>query len=310
MPRMMRCLLCSIGVLVISGCHHTHSQAVYRQANFRAHQLYQQNLATQYQLQQAQHYSGQLAAEKDQLTAQNQGLLSEKQQLEMQNSTLTADVGELQASLGQLQSDNDKLSSTVDLANQRIENLRSERSKLREEYVSLLNDDSFHGGLLPRQATSRFEELARKYPNFEFDPETGIGKFHADILFPIGSDEVRPDAHQLLRDFAAVLNQPETSALNILVIGHTDDRRIAQETTRNLHPTNWHLSTNRANSVITLLSQFGVDGHRMGAAGYSMFKPLVANRDEATRTRNRRVEILVLAPDAEIAGWESPNQRQ
>ena len=43
---------------------------------------------------------------------------------------------------------------------------------------------------------------------------------------------------------------------------------------------------------------------RMGVAGYSMFQPLVANKDDESRQRNRRVEIFVLAPDAAVAGWE------
>jgi chemotaxis protein MotB len=76
--------------------------------------------------------------------------------------------------------------------------------------------------------------------------------------------------------------------------------------TKSHHPTNWHLSTNRADSVVLELSRCGVKESRMGAAGYSMYQPVVANKDDGSRRQNRRVEIYVLAPDAVVAGWD-PN---
>ena len=42
----------------------------------------------------------------------------------------------------------------------------------------------------------------------------------------------------------------------------------------------------------------------MGAAGYSMYQPVVPNKDAPSRQKNRRVEIFVLAPDAAVAGWD------
>ena len=52
------------------------------------------------------------------------------------------------------------------------------------------------------------------------------------------------------------------------------------------------------------LSRDGIKDTRMGAAGYSMYQPVVENKDSASRQKNRRVEIFVLAPDALIAGWD------
>jgi chemotaxis protein MotB len=48
----------------------------------------------------------------------------------------------------------------------------------------------------------------------------------------------------------------------------------------------------------------------MGAAGYSMYQPVVANKDEKSRQQNRRVEIFVLAPDAVVAGWDKGSERK
>jgi chemotaxis protein MotB len=44
----------------------------------------------------------------------------------------------------------------------------------------------------------------------------------------------------------------------------------------------------------------------MGAAGYSKHQPVVPNKTPQLRSKNRRVEIYVLAPDAVVAGGWDP----
>lgn len=202
------------------------------------------------------------------------------------------------------------LESSLNVAKQRLENLTRERSTLQERYASLLNRAKNQPSPLSDSTRSRFEDLARRYPDFEFDPETGVSKFHADILFDTGSAKIRPEAEPLLREFAEIMNEADADKLNILVVGHTDDRPIARSSTRSKHPTNWHLSTNRANSVVLALSKFGIDPARMGAAGYSMYQPVVPNSDDKNRSLNRRVEIYVLAPDAVVARHDSGSRRE
>lgn len=211
---------------------------------------------------------------------QNQMLLSENSNLQQQTASL---------------------SSELQTANQRLANMNSERDELHSRYVSLLNQTK---NPLGNDLTRKFQELARLYPEFEFDPETGVSKFHSDILFDSGSDKLKSTSKNLLTDFARLINDPAASQFHILVVGHTDDKPIKQSATKQKHPTNWHLSTNRANSVVMALSDAGVKETRMGAAGYSMFQPVQPNTDDDSRLRNRRVEIYVLAPEAAVAGWD------
>ena len=163
---------------------------------------------------------------------------------------------------------------------------------------------------LSDSATRRLEELRRKYPQFEFDPATGVSKFDSDLLFALGSDDIRPDAVKVLHEFAHIMNQPDAQHLRVLVVGHTDDKPISKSGTKAHHPTNWHLSTNRANSVVLALKHHGVSEKRMEAAGCSMFQPVASNSDDRSRAKNRRVEIFVLAPDAAIAGWDPGTRRE
>ena len=176
--------------------------------------------------------------------------------------------------------------------------------------VQLINQQKNLPSPLSNETSKRFEELAKKYPNFEFDPATGVSKFHSDILFSSGSAKLKRSAEPLLKEFAAIMNVADAQRLNILIVGHTDDEPIGKPATRELHPTNGHLSTNRGHSVRMALGLAGVEDSRIGVAGYGPHQPVAANRDEESRQLNRRVEIFVLAPDALVAGWDPLDQNR
>ncbi|MEX2286588.1 MAG: OmpA family protein [Planctomycetaceae bacterium] len=200
--------------------------------------------------------------------------------------------------------DRDNLRTQLSVANKRFDNLQADRSELQRRYINILNQAKNQKSPLSESTTRRLEELQSRYPMFEFDPQTGVSKFGSDILFNSGSADLKPEASPLLKEFASIMNDNDAKALNILVVGHTDDKPIAKEKTRSQHPTNWHLSTNRANSVLLELGKAGIKERRMGAAGYSMYQPVRPNKDDESRRHNRRVEIYVLSPDAVVAGWD------
>jgi chemotaxis protein MotB len=189
-------------------------------------------------------------------------------------------------------------------ANQRLDNLNAERSQLQQKYIALLDKQRGQPSPLSAEATERFKKLQQKYPQFEFDPHTGVSKFSNDVLFASGSSEIRDDGKRLLGEFAKIMNDGDAGRLNVLVVGHTDDKPISHDYVRNHHPTNWNLSTDRADSVVVQLSHDGMKETRLGAAGYSMYQPVAQNGDEKSRRKNRRVEIFVLAPDAAVVGWD------
>ncbi len=255
---------------VAAGCDTVPTHAL-RQSQYAAYQLHQKNQV--------------LALERD-------GFNGAVQQLAVENRGLKHEVA--------------KIDSDLRIANERLNNLASERGELQNRYVTLLKQVKDLPNPLSDDARRRFEELARKYPNFEFDPITGVSKFHDDILFDPGDDRIKPGAIPLLQEFAMVMNAGEAKRLNVLVVGHTDDKDIVRPETAHRSPTNWHLSTNRGNAVVTALSGFGVRGERLGVSGYSKFQPVAPNSNDRNRQVNRRVEIFVLAPDAAVAGWEKP----
>ncbi|MEZ6066776.1 MAG: OmpA family protein [Planctomycetaceae bacterium] len=226
-----------------------------------------------------------------------------------ENSTLSAELGSTQQHLAQLEAENQRLQlaasqlgGSLDIANQRLLNLQGERSQLHDKYRNLLTGFPPQGPALPGSALDRFRALAEKYSDFEFDPVTGVSKFTGNLLFDVGSDQLRPASHELLREFAGIINDPSASGFKILVVGHTDDQPIRKASTRQKHPTNWDLSAHRATAVVKQLASSGVREQRMGVAGYSMFQPKGPNVDDVSRQQNRRVEIYILADEESIAG--------
>jgi chemotaxis protein MotB len=107
----------------------------------------------------------------------------------------------------------------------------------------------------------------------------------------------------VLGRLADVLESDEARGLRLMIVGHTDDRRIAGRPIREQYPTNFHLSTARANAVAELLRDRGVAPQRLGVAGFGAHQPIAPNGTPSDRRKNRRVEVFVMAPDVPVVGW-------
>lgn len=197
-----------------------------------------------------------------------------------------------------------KLERALLAERERNANLAQERAQLNQRFISLRDQLAQMENPLSQSANRKFAELVKKYPGFNFDPETGVSKFSSDLLFDSGSANIKSSGKQLLKEFAAIMNDGDAQRLNILVAGHTDDKPIKKQSTAQRHPTNWHLSSNRANEVLISLQKSGVKPARMSSSGYGEYQPLVPNSSDKNRSLNRRVEIFVVAPEASIAGWD------
>ncbi|MEX0938490.1 MAG: OmpA family protein [Pirellulales bacterium] len=184
------------------------------------------------------------------------------------------------------------------ISRQKLANLSNERELLRDDLAFL----SEGGAGVPLGVRGQLAELAKRHPHLHYDPQTGISKLDTDVLFDSGEDVFKPGAERMLREFASILNSPEAANLKLMVVGHTDNQRIAGRETRHRFPSNWHLSTARALAVSDYLSDLGIDGDRMGLAGFGQHQPIASNASPGTRQENRRVEIFVMSPDVPIVG--------
>ena len=217
-------------------------------------------------------------------------------ELYAENQRLLAAYDEANQMMAGADQERQSLLAQIGTADERLNNLMAERNQLTDRYAKALSDDSV---LVGGSADSALEAAG-----FEFDPATGLHKFHSDILFDLGSDAIRSEAGPILKEFASNTISGAASGMRILVVGHTDDQNIARPETAAKHPTNWHLSTDRADAVILQLQKQGVDAERIAAMGYSEFHPLESSATDTARQRNRRVELFVIPNDPGLAKWD------
>ena len=112
--------------------------------------------------------------------------------------------------------------------------------------------------------------------------------------FETGSATIRPDMQAKLKDGCAHV----MDALQIRIEGHTDSRPIHTKE----FWSNRKLSEARAESVLELLAQYGIERDRMTATGYGPTRPVAPNDTEEGRTQNRRVEVIAEREESESKG--------
>ena len=95
-----------------------------------------------------------------------------------------------------------------------------------------------------------------------------------------------------------LLKNPQIEKMR--VEGHTDNTGDPEY--------NQRLSQARAEAVREYLVHNGVAAERADAVGYGDTRPLAPNTTEAGRARNRRVEFVIVQPDAPAEGGEAPAQ--
>jgi chemotaxis protein MotB len=116
------------------------------------------------------------------------------------------------------------------------------------------------------------------------------------VLFDSGQAQLKPQSGPLLTQVAHLLRL--APGHDVMVEGHTDNVPIRGS----LYPTNWELSTARASRVVRYMVANGAARLRMGASGYAALHPIASNSSPAGRSRNRRVEIVLLRSKDGAAG--------
>ncbi len=116
--------------------------------------------------------------------------------------------------------------------------------------------------------------------------------FESELLFDSASANLQENGKTKLKQIAMTLMEttneiPTDIDWIIQVEGHTDKRPI--NTIQ--FPSNWELSSARANSVLKLLLEVGFPPRRLAAAGYGEFYPISDGETIEDYQQNRRIEL-------------------
>ena len=124
------------------------------------------------------------------------------------------------------------------------------------------------------------------------------------VLFPVNSDQLRPEGRQLLQSLVHPLRVylGERNEL-LMVSGFTDDKPVSGRNKQ--FSDNLELSAQRALTVTRALIDEGMPSSQVFAAAFGAEQPVASNADERGRALNRRVEM---APVPRSAAKTAPSR--
>ncbi|MBU1655789.1 MAG: OmpA family protein [Gammaproteobacteria bacterium] len=254
-------------------------------------------------------------------------LEQEKAELTGELETLATDKETLEAQLGQI-------SQAKDATATELEALRTQQAELEQKIATLEKEKAATAAALESQviqhsqlSTEKEEELARikvaaERKQAEKDAEIARLRTTHDqlvsgmkqeiqqgqikitqladqlsvslvdqILFPSGSADISPEGLKVMQRVGDIIKKARDKTIR--VEGHTDNQALGWYL-RNKFPTNWELSTQRANNVVRFLQEkVGIEGSHLKAVGMAEYKPIADNKTPEGRSKNRRIEITL-----------------
>ena len=228
----------------------------------------------------------------------NESLEQRISRLRKDTANLNSELAELNAQYSEMEANYTKLrsnsSSEINKLSGNLSQL-SEDLKKREQRLKEVEEILRKRDEATNQLKAKLQQALLGFTKNGLTVEIKNGKVYVSLtdklLFPSGSIIIDEKGKQALTQLATVLKQqPE---INIAVEGHTDSQKI-----NNLGQIkdNWDLSVLRSTSVVRFLTdEQKVESVRMTATGKGEFQPLGSNANAESRSKNRRIEI-VLSP--------------
>ncbi len=135
-----------------------------------------------------------------------------------------------------------------------------------------------------------YEDMRSNLVSVSQDERGVVVHLAEDLLFASGSATLKRSSLSSLDLLTSVL---KTVQNEIRIEGHTDDVPMASPT----FPSNWHLSVARAVSTAEyFVLKRGFAPEKVTLVGYADQRPLVPNVSAENRAKNRRVDIVIIAP--------------
>ncbi len=228
--------------------------------------------------------------------------LEQENQIQKETSIEEIEKMEIQAS---------KTLEQVEILSNQIDTLQKEIALLNSalessESQALIKDLEIEvlGEKLNKALTSKVFELQKYRSEFFGKLQSILGDrkdikivgdrfiFESELLFDSASADLQLSGKEKLSEIGLTLKEttndiPSDIDWIIMVEGHTDKRPI--QTIR--YPSNWELSSARANTVLKLLLDLGFPPNRLASAGYGEFYPISNGETESDLQQNRRIEL-------------------
>ncbi|AFM05578.1 flagellar motor protein [Bernardetia litoralis DSM 6794] len=186
---------------------------------------------------------------------------------------------------------------------QKEEELTKKESEIlgKEKNISILKNKQYQrqrqSSELQKSIKTAFSSLNKE----SFSVKEKSGRLYISLsnklLFETASIDINSEGKKALQKLASLLKN-NASGLDIWVEGHTDNMPVTGAELP--FKDNWQLSALRASVVTKILVENGVLPQNIVAAGHGEYLPISSNATPEGKSKNRRIEIVLLPKLDEI----------
>jgi len=208
--------------------------------------------------------------------------------------------------------DKQNLLSDMSLAQKRIEELEIEITELKMMSGDFKTQRAQELAAVKKTYNDLIKDLKKEVQSGKIEIEQIRGSLTLsvaeEIFFDTGETDIKPEGQEILKRIGRILKDiPEK---NIRIEGHTDNVPIGSSL-RGQYPTNWELGAARAVNVVRFFqNKAGIDPLRLSAVSYGQYRPVASNRTKAGRAKNRRIEIILINRNLDLAKKMKQNLAQ
>ena len=231
----------------------------------------------------------QLEAEYNRLEGERNNLLVWASQREAEEARLEAERARVMSAATAEDAERARMQAAEAREREMMSARTAEQMREEAEQARVLAETSATAAELAQReaelASEQAASLRRQLENLQLrQTESGVVVTLGDVLFESGATDLVSEAQASIEEVVDLLQtEPDK---RIRIEGHTDSTGSTE--------TNLRLSQQRADAVLTELVSFGVDASRITSVGMGEDFPIASNETEEGRSRNRRVDVILL----------------
>jgi flagellar motor protein MotB len=224
------------------------------------------------------------------------------QALRQPTSPMVSQYREMNTRAAGLDAQNQNLHAALAQQQQQTLQVQAALQRSQQEIAELKRHvEGGGGGVAGRGPSARSASMSRgelpvaSVPGAEVVPDGDVVRIRLESsqLFSAGRADLRPEVAGTLDRIAQVLRSDYAGHL-VGIEGHTDSDPI----TKSKWKSNHELAVARSVALFQALKSRGVPEEQLFVAGYGPNRPLASNDSKQSKSRNRRVEIVVYPEQA------------
>lgn len=202
-----------------------------------------------------------------------------------------------------LESDNARIMSENVTLNEELDRAQARITEQENQIAALQKERDLEIAALKQTYDNLIRELKKEIEGGEIQVKQVKDRLQLTVaerlFFDTGKAEIKPEGQAVLRRIGPILKKIPQK--NIRVEGHTDNVPIGPSL-RAKYPTNWELGAARSVNVVRFLQkESGIDPLRLSVVSYGQYRPIATNKTENGRAKNRRIEIILIDRDMDLA---------